>query len=267
VWPTLLDRDLRRTASVRDRLSHTPEANLRAPYKHMDTARLLAQGVGGWLLYEFCCSRSRLFNERYMAGPIAQVLNAEYGLQVHSEYLHPVLAKTKTGPGRRPEVDFAVVDGAGVLKCVVESKWVGPGGLPAEHIIWDVLRLELVASDTGADAYFLLAGRRRHLEAFFETKAFKGVEYKGKFRRLLKLDHRKNPRMRVDNPPTDRRAAFKAVLTPYGGVSFPTRVSTSLCYAYPSDVPKFQYQAYVWKVFAPTGTPRFKPQDHALYIG
>src|SRR5262249_3500700 len=153
-------------------------------------------------------------------------LNAEYGLPVHSEYLHPVLAKAKTGPGRRPEVDFAVIDGAGKFKCVVESKWVGRDGLSAEQIIWDVLRLELVASDTGADAYFVLAGKRRHLEGFFETKAFKGTEHKGKYRRLLKLDHRKNPRMRVDNPPADRRAAFKAVLAAYGTVSFPTRVST-----------------------------------------
>ena len=231
----------------------------------MDTARLLAQGVGGWLLYEFCSNRSRLFNERYLAAPIANVLSAVYGLTVHSEYLHPILSEAKIGPGRRPEVDFAVVEDSGEIKCVLESKWTGSGGLSTEQIIWDLLRLELVATDTGADAYFLLAGRRKHLEKFFESRAFKGVEKNGKFRRLLKLDSRANPRMRVDSPPKDRYAAFKAVLTPYGGVAFPNRVSTSLCYAYPKDVPKYQYQAFVWRVFSPPGTPRFMPADHALY--
>ena len=148
----------------------------------MDTGRLLAQGVGGWLLYEFCANRSRLFNERYLAMPIAQVLHAQYGYPVRSEFVHPVLAPTKVGPGRRPEIDFAVVDDTSAIRCVVESKWCGVRGLATEDIIWDVLRLELVATSAGADAFFLLAGRRRHLEKFFESVAFKGTERSGQSR-------------------------------------------------------------------------------------
>ena len=231
----------------------------------MDTERRLALGVGGWLQYEFACHRSGLFNERYLSVPISQVLNAVFGLPVCSEYLHPVLAKERTGPGRRPEVGFAVVDSSRQIKCVVESKWCGTSGLTAEQVIWDILRLELVSEDTGADAYFLLAGRRKHLDTFFDSKAFKGTEHHGKFRRLLKLDRRKNPRFRVDNPPEDRLDAFRNVLLPYANVEFPARVSTSLCYVYPSDASTFQYQAYAWKVFAPSGTPRFKPADHKAY--
>src|SRR5262245_51814972 len=140
----------------------------------METERLLAEGIGGWLQYEFACHRAGLFNERYLAVPISQVLNSVFGLPVHSEYVHPVLARERTGPGRRPEVDFAVVDSQGRPRCVVESKWCGVNGLSAEQIIWDLLRLELVSEDTGADAYFLLAGRRKHLDRFFESKAFKG---------------------------------------------------------------------------------------------
>lgn len=231
----------------------------------MDTERLLAEGIGGWLQYEFACHRSGLFNERYLSVPISQVLNAAFGLPVQSEYVHPVLARERTGPGRRPEVDFAIVDAQGLLKCVVESKWCGADGLSAENIIWDLLRLELVSEDTGADAYFLLAGRKKHLDQFFESKAFKGTEHDGKFRRLLKLDGRRNPRLRVDNPPKDRLDAFRSVLMPYSSVEFPTRVSTSLCYSSPANPPKFHYQAYAWRVFAPKGTPRFKPGEHAAY--
>ena len=231
----------------------------------MNTDRLLTTGVGGWLLYEYSCNRSRLFNERYMAVPIAQVLNAQYGLPVHSEFVHPVLAKHKPGRGRRPEVDFAVADETGVLKCVVESKWVGKDGLTAEQIIWDLLRLELIATEDGADAYFVLAGKRRHLEAFFESKSFKGKSRNGQFRKLLKLDHRKSARLRVDNPPSDRVQAFKRVLKGYKDVRFPSRISTSEGFVYPSDVPKSQYQVYAWKVFSPAGTARFAPANHSLY--
>jgi hypothetical protein len=201
-----------------------------------------------------------------MSVPIAQLLGAIYGCHVHAEYLHPVLAGVKTGPGRRPELDFAVTDDdTNSFKCVLESKWVGPRGLKTELIIWDLLRLELVASDTGAEAFFLLAGRRRHLEAFFQSRAFLGVEHKGKFRRLLKLDSRRSARLRVDAPARDREAAFKSILKPYPSVSFPARITTSVCHSYPKDVPKSQYQAFVWRILTPPGTPRFKPCNHKFY--
>jgi hypothetical protein len=192
-------------------------------------------------------------------------LNSVFGLPVSSEYVHPVLTRERSGPGRRPEVDFAVVDSARQIKCVVESKWCGKLGLTTEQLIWDILRLELVSEDTGAAAYFLLAGRKKHLDAFFESKAFKGAERGGHFRRLLKLDRRKNPRIRVDNPPRDRLSAFRNVLLPYSRIDFPSRISTSLCYVYPSDASTFQYQAYAWRVFAPPGTPRFRPAHNKAY--
>src|SRR5262245_48191599 len=103
------------------------------PTANMDTERLLALGVGGWLQYEFACHRSGLFNERYLSVPISQVLNSVFGLPVRSEYVHPVLARERNGPGRRPEVDFAVVDAESQLRCVVESKWCGPSGLSTEQ--------------------------------------------------------------------------------------------------------------------------------------
>jgi len=155
----------------------------------MDSIRVLAQSVGAWLQYEFACGRSTLFNERYMSVPIANALHSLYKHPVHSEYLHPVLAPAKVGPGRRPEVDFASVQKFPSVSCVVESKWVGSNGLTASDILWDLLRLELIAHETGAPAFFVLAGRRKHLETFFQSKAFTGeLTSRGKYRRLLKLD-------------------------------------------------------------------------------
>jgi hypothetical protein len=206
-----------------------------------------------------------LFNERYMSVPIANVLYVAYKQDVHSEFLHPILAPEMKGRGRRPEVDFAVVEDYPKLSCVLESKWLGPNGLSAEELLWDLLRLELIAHHTRADAFFLLAGKRRNIERFFKSKAFLGKEKNGKYRRLLKLDARRNARIRVDNPPKDRIEVFRKLFRPYQNVSFSSRITTSICHFYPKDCPTFQYQAYVWKVIKPSNTPRFKPSGHVLY--
>jgi hypothetical protein len=91
----------------------------------MNPERLLSSGVGGWLMYEYCCNRSRIFNERYMAGPNAQVLNAKYGMPLYSEYVHPVLAKDKVD-GRRPGVDFVVVEDGGSKLVLPRSETLRP---------------------------------------------------------------------------------------------------------------------------------------------
>lgn len=232
----------------------------------MHAARILAQAAGAWMQYEFSCGRAALFNERYLSVPIANALYAIYKSEVHAEYLHPVLAPNKSGRGRRPEVDFAVIRSYPDVQCVVESKWVGANGLRAEDVIWDLLRLELIAGHTGAKAFFILAGKRRHLEAFFNSPAFLGKkDARGKFRRLLKLDARRNARIRTDSPPKDRLKIFQKLLSAYPDVSFGSRVTTSVGHRYPEDCPTFQYQAFAWEVTAPASTARFKPRDHQLY--
>ncbi len=228
--------------------------------------RILAQAAGAWLQYEYACGRSMLFNERYMSVPIASALYAIYKEEVHSEFLHPVLAPARTGPGRRPEVDFAVVAGSSVPICVVESKWVGANLLTAEDLVWDLLRLELVAHHSQANAFFLLGGKRRHLEHFFQSKAFLGLPTReGKYRRLLKLDGRRNARIRVDAPASDRVEMFQKVLKPYQDIAFSSRVTTSLGFPYPKDCPMSQYQVYAWQIVAPPGVRRFLPRDHVLF--
>jgi hypothetical protein len=201
-----------------------------------------------------------------MSVPIANALHYLHGGEVRSEFLHPVLAPTKTGPGRRPEVDFAVVHHYPSVSCVLESKWVGANGLTAEEVLWDLLRLELIAHHVGGPAYFLLAGRRRHIEMFFQSKAFLGaITYRGTYRRLLKLDERRNARIRVDTPAGDRIEIFRKLLRPYQGVSFSSRITTSICHFYPKDCPMFQHQAYAWRVLAPKDTHRFVPSNHSEY--
>src|SRR4051794_21458402 len=117
----------------------------------MEPARILAQAAGAWLQYEFACGKANLFSERYMSVPIAEALGSIYKADIHSEFLHPVLAPHKSGRGRRPEVDFAVVETFPKIRAVVESKWVGRNGVSSEDVLWDLLRLETIASAEGAD--------------------------------------------------------------------------------------------------------------------
>ena len=202
--------------------------------KKMDPAYILSQATGAWLQYEFACGRATLFNERYMSVPIANALFTIYKQEVRSEFLHPVLAAAMTGPGRRPEVDFAVINSYPNLSCVVESKWLGGSGLPMEEILWDLLRLELVAHYAKVPAFFLLGGRRRHLEQFFKSRTFLGKpNRKGKFRKLLKLHHEGQSRIRVDSPTQDRKEVFQRLLRPYQNLSFSSFVTTSSSYSYP----------------------------------
>jgi hypothetical protein len=230
----------------------------------MNTAKRLAMAAGAFLQYEFACQRDTLFNERSLVTPISNVLKAVYKHEVHTEFLHPVLAPLKSGPGRRPEVDFAVVQRYPEIICAVETKWVGAGGIKMEDLLWDVLRLELIAHSAKADAYFVLAGRRRHLSDFLGSKAFVGqVRSKGKVRTILKM--RPQPRIRITAPLSERKGLFQKVLAEYQDLSFPVELSTTVGQMYPETCPTFQYQAYAWQIHFPPSMRRFYPRDNKLY--
>jgi hypothetical protein len=121
---------------------------------------------------------------------------------------------------------FGGISGSPVSQgCAVETKWVGKNGLSAAEILWDLMRLELIAHHEGADAFFVLAGRRKHLEAFFESRAFLGSPKADRsYRRLLKLDRGRNPRIRIDSPAADRLEIIRSLL-PTIKISLLQRVS------------------------------------------
>lgn len=230
----------------------------------MNPAMRLAQATGAWLQYEFACNRSELFNERCMSVPIASSLYAIYKHDVRSEFLHPVLGPIRSGPGRKPEVDFVVTSSYPHMDCALESKWVGANGLGIEEIVWDLLRLELIAHCEKAAGFFLMAGRRKYLEALFKSRAFVGrPTAAGRSRRIL--ERRRQSRLLVGSPPSDRQKTIQKLLEPYPDVSFPFVIRTSPGYVYPQHTSMSQYQAYVWRVFAPQETPRFFPRDRSVY--
>ena len=199
-------------------------------------------------MYEFQCERSELFNERYLSTAVSDILNGIYHHRVHSEFVHPTLAEHTNGPGRRPEIDFAVVADWPNPLCVVETKWMGKGLLSAEDIIWDLLRLELAAYHSKCDAFFVVAGRNKYFKRFFASKGFLGKKTtKGKYRRLLKLDRRKNARLRVDGPPPIESKYTKTFSLPTSAYHS-RRDSRRRFVGDPAAPYQYRYVVYAWRV-------------------
>ena len=105
---------------------------------NMRMGRRLTEGVGAWLMFEFSCDRSGLFSEKYLSQPIGQILSAVSGDRVIAEYRHTPLAQFMRGPGRRPEIDFAVCDPFPDVKFAIESKWIGKTIPSVRSIVWDI---------------------------------------------------------------------------------------------------------------------------------
>lgn len=181
----------------------------------MNYARLLCEGVGSWLQFEHACDRAGLFSEKYLTHPIGQILSARSGNRVKSEYLHPVLSELAKGPGRRPEIDFVVCDPYPSISIAVESKWIGSSKPSIERIIWDLIRLEMIAHHSKARCFFVLGGTRSNLNGYFEHQQFSGVISPRKSRPLLRTDS--NTTHKTALVPTEqlRIPVLKKLFQPY----------------------------------------------------
>lgn len=231
----------------------------------MDLARLLTEAVGSWLNFEWCCGRSGLFNEKYLSVPIGQLLAGQYGERVHAEYNHPVIAKKMLGPGRRPQIDFAVCDPYPSVKIAVETKWIGAGTIKITDIIWDLIRLELIANDSGATCIFLLAGKHRNLAKLFASPDFSGppdIHY----RRPI-LNAEKNTQQGLWLVPHDhyRVPILRRLFAELQEYEFPHKILTRRTTPFPDGDRLNQYQVYSWVVSSARKRRTFRPGASPQY--
>jgi len=231
----------------------------------MNLGRKLSEGVGAWLQFEWHCDRSGIFSERYLTLPIGYLLGAEFGTRVHAEVPHPVLAGAQQGPGRRASVDFAVLDPHPRWKVAVESKWVGRTPPTLDSILWDVVRLELIAHHSGADCFLLLGGRKKGLTSLFETLAFRDPRPNGRDRPLLRIDSNSVQRLRLDSASPRRQKLLKKAFKSHQSVDVPCGLRITRSNPFPEPCKNTQYQVYCWKVASAEKRPTFKPRDHKHY--
>ncbi|MCX7310316.1 MAG: hypothetical protein NTV56_00965 [Alphaproteobacteria bacterium] len=213
----------------------------------MDYAKLLARGVGAWVQYEWACDHSGLFSEKNLAQPIGHILAGQSKNRARAEYTHTILASHMKGRGKRPAVDFVVFGEYPKVEIAVESKWFGKTDVTIEDIVWDLVRLELLAND-GAECFFVLGGTRRSLDKLFADKDFaKGTSNR---RPCPFLRHDNNILHPISIGPIDRRklGILQPMYTKYPDLKFPTNIVTRRTAPFPEMTTIDGYQVYVWKI-------------------
>lgn len=234
----------------------------------MNLGRKLVEGVGAWLHYEYVCDRSELFSEKYLSVPIGGVLRSVYDRWVFAEFKHPSLAASATGPGRRPEIDFAVLDPYPNIAVAIESKWVGKRSVSVDSIIWDLIRLEMVAFEQKATCYFVLAGQRKALDRLFSSLAFTGPKQtkRSQQRPILRTNVNNQHTLILDSTFPDRTKILKRLFKSYQDTPIPSRILSVRAAPFPRESPIAQYQVYCWEVRSKHSKRKtFLPADHRLY--
>lgn len=231
----------------------------------MNYARLISEGVGSWLQFEHACDRAGLFSEKYLTQPVGQILSSRSGNSARAEFSHPILSKLATGPGRRPQIDFVVCDPYPDIKIAVESKWIGKTRPSIEKIIWDLIRLEIIAHHCGARCFFVLGGKRSDLEQYFLQKLFSGSQHGRSNRPLLRTDT--NSIHKTALVPTQglRIPILKKIFEPFQDFSFPHYVLSRRSEPFPRSGPKNRFQVYVWEISAAKQRETFRPKNSKHY--
>jgi hypothetical protein len=208
-----------------------------------------------------------MFSEKYLSVAIGHILAARVGPHVVAEFTHPVLAPLMRGPGRRPEIDFVVFGDAGNIKCAVETKWVG-GSLPSiQGILWDLIRLEMVAHSSRAECFLVLGGKRGNLEKLFAAEQFAGrATVTAAKHPILRIDT--NAQHKVILAPTipHRRPILKNLFKDYQDTAFPLHIVTNKGGPYPAECLVKQHQVYAWRVTSPLSRKIFYPKNSRHYV-
>ena len=219
----------------------------------LQIARYLSYGVGSWLSFESSCDRSGLFNEKYLAGPVGQVLNGRCQNRPVSEWPHSALSILKIGAGgKRLGVDFVVLYNSGNTEIAVETKWAGRSVLTTEKILWDLIRLEkIVTSEKNARCFFLLGGQQNRLNATFNRKDFADQSKRGPIRMVLRWNSTGQHETRLYPPVASRKKVVEKLLSPYQNIPFPRKILSRRAVLLPEVSSLNAYRVYVWEILKP----------------
>lgn len=233
----------------------------------MNLGRMLNRGVGSWLYFEYLCGKSGLFNEKYLSYPIGQLLTAVFGDRVHSEFLHPILAPLMMGPGRRPEVDFVYCDPYPEVKVAIETKWIGTTKVSVEEIIWDLIRLALINANSNAECFFMIGGRRRDLEALFDSDKFAGPKNLKNREPILNWTSNVSKKFNLVPRVNYRTPLLKKVFSVAPDIKYPHWITAMRQDPYPMNPQLKEFQFYCWRIYAAKeGHRDFRAKQSRHYI-
>jgi hypothetical protein len=204
--------------------------------------RRLSEGTASWLLFEFHCQRGDIFSEKYLATPVGQILSSRYDGRIKAEENHPILAQAGAD-GRPPQVDFVVTKADGSYAVVVESKWTGRSSISISQLIWDLVRLELIAFQSDAECYFVLGGFRKKIQPLLAQTHF-GLHPVHPVTKKQKT----NISIRLDQLPDAISNSLHKRMLKYPTVRFPNIITCDFPHHYPPEGNNMTFQVFTWRV-------------------
>ena len=220
----------------------------------------LSKGLGGWLMYEHHSHRADLFSEKYLAAGIGNILSGNFRDKVITEFNHPILKNKKAG--RPPQIDF-VIRNDDKINLAVESKWFGTktsSSPKSIDVLWDLIRLEILNFAYNSNTLFVIAGKKSQIDKFFTCNDFVDKTSTGKSRNLLSI---RNSGFVLDliGCSNERLKMICKLSEKYKTVEFPSKITISRLYKFPTDATNFENEVCVWSIKSVANSKRYKYQD------
>lgn len=138
-------------------------------------ARSLAEGLEGWLAFEFHAGRGPLFCESYLTFAAGQILQRYCGgKSPDCETNHPLLQPPDRG--RPYQLDFTF--GPMLIPTLaIELKWASWREANKGMIVADLLRLAVLAEHLKTEALFVFGGQRKVIAKSQKALEFLSFEF------------------------------------------------------------------------------------------
>jgi len=211
----------------------------------------LTKGLAGWLQFEMQCNHAGVFSERYLTKPIADLLIGSYGTYVIAEVNHELLRNAR---GRPRQVDFGVLhEGSDQVRIAIETKWIwGKNSFHHGLMLYDMIRLELLAHRYQAETYFILAGMKRDIQRWFDHDRF--VQVRNQKRKPFVSPRAKGQTLVIHHHKNSHwRSLLAVAVKPVRDRPLAERFPVSLFGPYPSNAKAADPVVLCWRIWTTQG--------------
>jgi hypothetical protein len=147
----------------------------------------------------------------------------------------------------------------------IETKWIGEVTPSVESILWDLIHLETLSRQYNTSCFFILGGRKKHLESFFKTDDFslKHAAYPNPILSTQALGLK--PLNIISTDPTVL-ALWRPLMTKWRDMQMPSKIGTQLSKLFPEICKADQFRIFCWRIFSLHNKTVFVPKNTKIYI-
>ena len=231
----------------------------------MNRPNKFAKAITAWLTFEQLCRRETLFCEAYMSYPIGQFLTTRYGSKLRGEFVHPILAELKKGPGDKPRIDFVVLEDNDICSLVLETKWISSSNNLPRDIIRDLIRIELMVHGYNSEGWFILSGKAKSFNTLISDKRILGKDGDPKSKPILPFFDTNSGSIRLNPPAKFRYELLKESLQPFIGIEISNSIRVTKFGPFPNEYKLNEYLTFLWRIENDKDKSRFKPENVYKY--